>query len=163
MNEEHLVTAIGALIDEAEARLTPKPERVITIAAGQEVAWDSCCQGMLYARLDNIVPFVADMGSGPIVGFNRGCSVPYWLVTVTVGILRCVDTVDDDGAPPSDNTLTTEGVRYAFDMAALASAARSLMSNDGSPVDSIVGMVGLGPMGGCAGGEMTVTMKLAAC
>ena len=133
-----------------------EPAGRVLVAPGGEVAWDSCCDGMVWSRLVEVRP-------GPEPARTAGgeaCGPVVWEVRVGVGVLRCTPVVDDRGRAPSPDALTENAERITADMREVlraieccAGVAR-LVEPLWSP---------LGPEGGCAGGEWTFGVFLAGC
>lgn len=140
---------VGAVYD----HLTKKPGRSI-VAPGASVAWDDCCDGQLWARVVSISPVFQGTTNGV------KCPVAYDF-TLGVGVIRCVSTVNERGKPPSAKQITADGNAGLRDMRELADILQSYR-----PVDALTTRLGiwtpLGPDGGCAGGEWTMTMRTGA-
>ncbi|HLR43880.1 MAG TPA: hypothetical protein VK065_01685 [Brevibacterium sp.] len=139
----------GAVYD----HLSVKPGRTI-VAPGASVAWDDCCKGQLWVRVITAVPGYQGRASGV------ACPTHYDL-TLGVGIVRCVSTVDDRGRPPSAAQITTDGNSGLRDMREIADILQSYR-----PVDALTARLGnwtpSGPDGGCAGGEWSYQMRTGA-
>lgn len=144
---------LHSIVEESRLALSPVPDRVIYIAPGNEVAWDDCCVGQLSGRIVSINPHV---GTQPRSA--SPCGVLYWDVLLAVGILRCVDVVDDQGVAPPAPVLTADGQQMLWDAQALQQVI--LCHKD---VKAINVWVPQGPQGGCAGGEWTFLVTVGAC
>lgn len=149
-------TALTTAAFNAAEVLTPTPKRVVLVAPGALVAFDDCCDGQVWARLDNIAP---TQGSNPA---NRsgmhGCSVPHFLATMELGVTRCAHTVSDRGKAPSAAQITSDGEQSIDDMAALLGVLRCLPD-----IRAVVSWTPQGPEGGCHGGFWTYNMLLTNC
>lgn len=133
--------------------LTVKPGRTI-VAPGQSVAWDDCCEGQLWSRVVSASPLYQGTGN------SVKCPIGYDL-TLGVGIIRCVSTVDDRGRAPKAAKITDDGQRGLRDMSQIAGVLQ-----DFTAPDILTSRLGIwtpaGPDGGCAGGEWTFTARVGA-
>lgn len=144
---------LAEYVTNAVATLDPVPERVIVYQPGEEVAWDECCDGQLWGRVVSVDP-------GPIQPKANGlpCGIPWWSVTLGLGILRCVAVVNDKGTPPSAAKITEDGAQMLADLATL----QEVVACTGKTA-TVVSWTPLGPQGGCAGGEWVFTVRIMAC
>lgn len=126
------------------------------IVAGT-VAWDDCCdcgdgEGQLWVRLADWSPDPNDE-----VVYSKACAAP-GLLSVAVGALRCVPTLDDSGNAPSAAEETIAAMQVHLDAQLIQDA---VMCN---VVDVVWGgWVPLGFEGGCGGGEHLYTIPFAPC
>lgn len=123
-----------------------KPGRSV-IAPGGEVAWDNCCDGQLSVRIISAVT-AYDRGQKCVTGIK---------VTYGVAIVRCVQSLDDRGRPPTEEQITDDGFTMIDDMCALHAGIETTDLGHRTVIGS---WTPSGPMGGCAGGEWTVEMYL---
>lgn len=141
------LSAAGAPV--SDASLTP----------GELPAWDSCCDGggQLWVRVLRVTPG----GVRDDRRVTHGCPST-WIARVGVGVIRCVATVDDNGLPPTPDTLTAEAVQMHEDAHTIA---QRLLCEPiaGTASAAMEEWVPLGPDGGCAGGEWVVALLLADC
>lgn len=154
MAVDQIGPVMSEYIDAAVKALPVKPGRVIKYQPGEEVAWDSCCDGgQLHARVVTIQP-------GPTVAKANGlpCGIPHWDVTIGMGLLRCVAVVNDKGKAPSAAVITSEGEQMLNDLAVLQEVITCL-----GKTRQVVAWTPQGPQGGCAGGEWTFIVRLQAC
>lgn len=158
---------IGSLLQTAllcaREGLTHQVTRML-VAPGAEVAWDECCDGMLWTRLLQVVPAqLMQQGQGPF-GMTRvgPCGVLMWEATIGVGVLRCASMVDDAGQAPAPATLTAEALQVVQDMADVAAALQCCVAPQAEKLT--MGMwTPLGPEGGCVGGEWTAAVLVSNC
>jgi hypothetical protein len=75
-----------------------------------------------------------------------------------LGIYRCIKGVlDDDGTPPDCDVITNDAVLILADQGAMRRAV--LCCDALEPYDPVIGeWRPVGPMGGCAGGVLTVSI-----
>lgn len=89
-----------------------------------------------------------------------GCPRGRWSGTFEIGTRRCVATMDEDGNPPSCQTITNEAMWLAGDRVAQAAVLRCcpVMDKSGLTVVSATQLPN-GPAGGCAGWTTLVTLQ----
>lgn len=130
------------------------------LAPGAQVAWDNCCEdgsgssgGQLWVRAVNVYP-----------GFPRQendlkCAPRLYTAVLEVGVVRCAHTLDDQGNPPTEQEMTEDTTRIMEDMEDMLSGM-----NENFDWAHIVGQwVPVGPDGGCAGGQWSVSVRLQPC
>lgn len=134
------------LLTTAWDALDRKPGRSI-IQPGLSVAWDDCCDGQLWVRIN---------GATPVYQGNSDCSVALD-VTYAVGIIRCVHSLSDRGKAPTQGQITTDGLDMIDDMCRIYSALDGVKLGHRLTLGAWTPM---GPNGGCAGGEWAVATRL---
>lgn len=147
--------AVEAVMAELELAESPKPVRVIYLAPGEQIVWDStedCRGGQLTARLSALTPHRTG-GTRP-ANFSP-CTIDYWTATIEITLLRCAATVDNQGQAPSAATLTGDGLRGASDLGIILRALTKLEF-----IDNITQWTPQGPQGGQFGNAWFFTMKL---
>lgn len=86
------------------------------------------------------------------------CKANTWAVELVMTVYRCVAVLNEDGSPPSCSAVTDDAEKILSDGAAMRQAVTCCY-----PDADIVAVVGawepLGPNGGCAGGQMTITVQ----
>lgn len=132
----------AAILEECLAELQPNPEHVVVVPGVQPV-WDTCCDGMLYSAMISIEPKL------------RAAKCVGWTANIKVGVLRCCASLDDMGNPPSAYQISQDADLMLDDMMALM---RALAASE--CVEVLERWEPLGPDGGCAGGEWTITVHL---
>jgi hypothetical protein len=137
----------------ALAALTVKPGRVISITPGVQPAWDDCCDGQLYVRLNSVEPNVGNARQT-----IAPCGVLSWTVTLGLGIIRCAHTVNDQGKAPAPAQITSDGFDMTRDLAELQEVI--LCHED---TRSILMWTPQGVDGGCHGGEWLFTSRVSVC
>lgn len=143
-------------VHEAYKELSPRPSRKILYAPGTLVAWDDCCDGQVWGRLVSITP-LPTANPARIPGLS-GCGAPSFIATIEVGVIRCAQTVDDQGRAPSAMEISNDGKQGISDMATILSVLASF-----ADTRSIVGWTPQGPEGGCHGGYWTFTVAIPNC
>ena len=143
-----------AVLEAAWNGLTKKPGRSV-IAPGGDVAWDECCDGMLYVVQRNFLPMYKQGRS------ESSCPVML-RVTYAVGVLRCVKGLTDRGTAPTANQITADGLQTGRDSIQLYNALQCFTPPDPGLRAKLGVWSPLGPEGQCAGGEweLTVTMTV---
>ena len=137
----------------AVAALDPVPGKTF-IQPGGEVAWDQCdCDGQAWSRLVGVTPVITQIKAN---GFP--CGIQAWDLQLAVGVLRCVHTVTDRGTFPTGPQINTDGLRFGTDAANLLQAVTCAPSTR-----QVLGVVPLGPLGGCAGSEVLFQVRANAC
>jgi hypothetical protein len=139
-------------LDSALEYLTPVPSFQIVLQPGEEVAWDECCDGMLYVKVINVTPV-----QGNTKANGMPCGILAWSVQFGIGVLRCVATIDDRGNPPGAVKINADGAQFSKDMSNLLASVVCLGEA------TINEAVPLGPQGTCAGSEVRFTLRLPVC
>lgn len=138
-----VMTGLRDLMSEA---FDPLPSR-ISLVPGAAVAWDEVC-GQVWVRLVMIQPAVPQVPTS--------CFPPRMRVTLGLGVLRCVKSMDNQGNAPSAAVLNAEAEQMARDVQAVLTVA-----NCGAMKDyQLMQLNTLGPEGGMAGSEWLITTTL---
>lgn len=151
---------LHTLLEQAVARLTT-PVGLVVLSPGQSVVWDDCCNGQLWARIVNIQPWMSGtQGPKP----NVQCYQMGWTISAAIGVIRCVHTVTEDGALPTDAELYHDFNALAVDMEDLSKA----LLCDFAPLPEVerFQLQTWSPalvQAGCAGGEWSFIMQLGYC
>lgn len=132
------------------------------IYLGGEVPWDTCSEscskgenGMLWAKLVSINP----VNSG-----NDSTNCPTFSWTAEFGIVRCIATMSNDGAPPPMDMIEADADQQVADADAIFNALRCCDARSEALQDVTVNAWNpLGPNGACAGGAWTVRGVLSVC
>lgn len=144
---------LRSVLDTAAAGLDPQPELKVLVP-GREVAWDNSC-GQLWVRVESVESLYAQTRSGGSAG---NCPIGVRM-TLGVGIIRCVSTLNDNGDPPTENQITADGMQGAIDASALYKALQCF-----TPVNAessrLMGWNGQGPLGGTGGGEWLFQVRM---
>jgi len=96
----------------------------------------------------------------PLGGDHR-CAIPLLVHSIYVGVLRCVSVIADDGTPPSTSTLTEESLSAIHDSEALLKMLNC--DFNWTPYGNnkrVIGWTPMGPLGGYAGGEWQIDVRL---
>lgn len=131
------------------------------LAPGAEVAWDNCCEGdggvggQLWVRLISVHP----AAPFPRIDNEQKCGVTFLAATLGVGVVRCAHTLDDQGNPPTADQMTGDTNRLIDDMDDIMSGIQTNYDWH----NKLGTYTSVGPDGGCAGGEWTVTVRLQPC
>lgn len=130
---------------------------------------DACCdcgqgQGQASVQVTRIFPVVAGrFPQSGVAGSLDNCTAYEWAAELTMTVYRCV-SVADENAFPSCDELTADTRKILDDAKAMRLAALCCdWRNDDldEPVPMVLGeWRPLSPMGGCAGGQMSVTVLL---
>ena len=142
--EWDVTTRTGFELLEGGLAALSQPVGRVFFSPGQEIAWDTDCQGMLWVRIAEITD-PPEARKGRFIGRD---------VTYGLGGLRCVATVDNQGRPPSPTEMTRDALVLQTDRldleCFLAEHTRAW------------GMVWTpdGPEGGAAVGEWLFTLRV---
>lgn len=133
------------------------PEYCRVGLVGGEAAWDDCCDcgngsGQLWVRLIGWEPDPNFVQPGP-----TGCDQPT-LLTIGVGSLRCIPTLDEHGNPPSAAEEAFAAARLHEDAQAIRNAIMC-----GLEERFWQGWTTLGYQGGCGGGEHAFQVPFSGC
>lgn len=135
---------------------TYAPGRVV-MAPGSLASWDDCCDGQLWLRVSNLVPSGNPFPQS--LGAASPCLPPMTAITAHLGIVRCIATIDDRGRAPSALEVTNDGITALDDALVLYEWLTRLDPLEVGFAKVIVdSWQPLGPNGGCAGGEWSVTL-----
>jgi hypothetical protein len=150
------VDLLGPILDQylacGVAHLTTPVGRSF-VQVGANVAHDDCCGGQLWVRVISIAPVYA--GNTP-----ANCGPIYYNAQLAMGTIRCAATVDDNGRAPEASTITAEAHDMTQDM---HDTMQAIQCCERKPMPVIGSWTPTGPLGGCAGGEWTFTIKLDNC
>lgn len=91
------------------------------------------------------------------------CKVPSWGVELVAGVYRCVHTLDDNGVPPSCAQVTQDATELLSDAAAMRQALVCCFPEGADTVAVVGDYTPLAPQGGCAGGQMSITVQFYDC
>lgn len=122
------------------------------------VPWDVCCEcsdgvGQAWVNVSTIQPLANNTQQG------TRCA-PTFEATVKVGILRCALTQDDAGNAPDPMDLTEQALAILQDRVLIQTAIFQIWSYTIEPDDWTIGeWIGLGPQGGCVGGQVSLTIR----
>lgn len=130
-----------------------EPRRIIPVAPGVAPAWDDPCGGQIYGRLAQISPGAEKV---PGAAGSIPCRVPFLVLTLAIGVVRCAHTLDDRGRAPKVELVFEDGMEMIDDMVAVQAA---LLHPD-APTRSLVGWNPLEEEGGAHGGEWLFTVRL---
>lgn len=146
----------------------PVPSERVMLRAGEQViplastATDECCTGLGYVRIANIggVREVTDRMAA------AGCFMSERLLTLDVGVYRCLPTPGKDQIITADQW-TEVALRADADQGAME---RAICCAFDDPTDQLrIGPVAvgeyeqIGPDANCIGGRMTVNIVMEAC
>jgi hypothetical protein len=158
--QEKLGPILNRLLDclAASMEACQVPPCRLFLSTDSVVPWDVCCEcgdgvGQAWVNVSSIVAMLDDQ--------QRGMScAPIFEATVKVGILRCALTQDDAGNPPEPIDLTEQALKILRDRALINQAIFSCWSSTIESDDWTIGdWTGLGPQGGCVGGQVTLTVR----
>lgn len=93
----------------------------------------------------------------------EACNINSWGVELAAGVYRCVSSLDDVGNPPSCAQTSADATMLLSDAAALRQALVCCFPEGRDTVAVVGDYTPIGPQGGCAGGQMTVTVQFNAC
>lgn len=142
------------------------PAARVFIEPGADAVWDTCCidgvgEGQLWVATTQVYPATGQLTPDPQ---PVRCHPTAFAATMIVGLLRCAHTLDDQGHPPTVEQVTEDAEKVARDRTLLRDA---ILCDAGPALDTGGFSLGvwqpLGPMGGCVGGQWTLTVALPSC
>lgn len=151
MAQDLIKPVLEDYLDSALDALTTSVNRVVR-APGTSPAFDDCCEGQLYTRVDGITPHTNGRirpASGP------GCGVVGWIVDIGIGVVRCAATVNNNGEPPNARQVSADGDQMSQDMSDLAAMLRCH-----ERTYEVSEWTALENQGGCHGGEWRFTARV---
>ena len=132
---------------------------------GTEEVWDDCCDGMLFVRLAQVYPT-----AGPNAAFpgqdtqHRNCGINMLSATLEVGVMRCAESMDNSGNPPSAVTITAETAGVTYDASVLLEAIMCCLPGLAGVQASMINVWNPRPtLGGCVGGAWQVRVAVGHC
>lgn len=137
---------------------------LVTLAPGQTVAWDNCCDngGQLYVRVIEVYPTAGTGAAFPGVDVQQQCGVSLLAAQIAVGVIRCAHTIDDEGNPPTAAEMTSDTLNMTADMSILFDAIKCCFGPSQRHF-KINNWAPQGVRGGCVGGEWTLYVALSPC
>lgn len=151
--------AIRVVVEKVVDRLEQKgrkPGRIVPLASGTAPAWDDVCDGLLYSRIVSFTPGIDT--NIPAGAASIRCGVHFWILTVAIAIVRCVEVEDNNGVPPTAATMDAEGTIMLMDAVDIRNV---LYCTPG--IRTITLGQPLPEQGGAVGFEWTFTMRLNTC
>lgn len=141
-----------------------RPVDLVTIAPGQTVAWDNCCEngGQLYVRAVEVFPTAGPGASFPAIDSQQQCGVTLLAAQLAVGVIRCAHTIDDEGNPPTAAEMTADALGTTADMSILLDAIRCCFGPQQRHF-KLSNWTPQGVQGGCVGGEWNLFVAVSPC
>jgi hypothetical protein len=148
------------------------PVCVCCLNPGMEAPMDYCCkcevdgepaEGQAWVSVINTFPSVRF--PLPQLDLQRGCPpLSQFAATLQMGVYRCAPVPDARGNPPGCDVLSLATEKILSDAAAMRQAAVCCFHHGDEGPDMLLGeWEPLGPMGGCVGGAMRVTVAFTDC
>jgi hypothetical protein len=135
-----------------------RPVGLVTLAPGNNVVWDNCCEGggELWVRLISALPQPQA---------SQACDITDLQIRAAVGVVRCMHGVDDDGQPPTAAQMTSDTLETTKDADLLLQAIRAWPGTNRVVRKTLRVEQGLplGPQGYCGGWEWTLVFRLLLC
>jgi len=142
------------------AALTSKPGRYGVVPGA--IVWDDCSCGLLATSW--VQSWLSTVFPAEDTNPQGNCDVPWEVSEFAVQIVRCAPTSDDQGRPPSTDTLAKAALLMAVDGNQLETSVSKLlcqMLEDGKIIDFMVNRrTTQGPEGGCVGSELRFMVGL---
>lgn len=141
----------------------------VELIAGNGVAWDDCCEGLLYLRTVEIYPSGGHDGTFPQLdivqkGINTLCSIPLLAYHLAIGVVRCAASVDSQGNPPAAVDVTQNGLDQGADIDTVLQTIMCTIPHLGNIQALKLEKWTPAPTeGGCVGGEWTFYIGLDPC
>lgn len=126
------------------------------VASGA-VVFDRCCDdGQLWVGIDRIYAY----GNFPAPAGVATCMQPL-AADLTIGILRCAPTMNDQGEPPTAEVLTLSAAQVHEDGYVLMNGVMCCLAEHARARPFVIGSQRpIGPQGGCVGSELKITVAL---
>lgn len=162
-----LITGTGdAIVTSLEAGPGGPLKRKLLIAPGTVEAWDECDCGILIQTLvRTYYSQIPLSGEAAQDGTTNACTIPYVNFDVATSLGRCVHVGTEDGRPPKEAHVISNGILDLQERYLLRSMVNCVMSyakeNDRVAEYFIGEQVGVGPSGGCAGSTLRWGFALA--
>lgn len=137
---------------------------------------DACCacengQGQASVQVTDIFAFPAGKfpSRGGLTGTLTNCGEFEWAAELTMTVYRCVSAVDGDTLPSVDEMMTdarkilddAQAMRHAVLCCSWRAGAPPPGRTQADPAQIVIGpWRSVNPMGGCAGGMLSVTVAL---
>lgn len=129
--------------------------------AGQQAAWDNCCQGQAWIRVVSVFP--SQNFPSPDGGRFR-CDHSAMAAQLEIGVIRCAPTFDEQGNPPSVEAMEESFRVVHSDRARVMRAVKCCFQAESQCEEVNVGTwTPLGESGGCVGGVTNVTVSFSDC
>jgi hypothetical protein len=128
------------------------------VVGGESPAWDYCgeCQGdkcgMGYITVQSVFPSSQFPEADPLTQ----CAAPF-AAAITIGALRCYPSMSENGDLPTEDEMLEAFLATNADMGAMLEAIQCCSALEEYALGA---WSPLGPTGGCAGGEWTLTVAL---
>lgn len=129
------------------------------LVAGQQAAWDNCCQGQAWIRVESVFP--SQSFPSPDTGAFR-CGHEMMAATLELGVIRCAPSFDDDGNPPSIAAIEQSFRVVHSDRVRMLRAVTCCFDPQCQVVE-IGAWQPLGESGGCVGGTMQLSISFNNC
>lgn len=145
-----------------------RPAARVELVAGQ-VAWDECCDGLLYLRIVSVYPSGGNSSNFPQMDFTQSgiaatCAIHMLAYQMALGVIRCSASVDSQGNAPTPAQVSADGAVQHADLSTLLSTLMcTVPSLQGVQTLKIDRYTPSGPAGGCAGGEWGFYLALDPC
>lgn len=150
-----IVSGVGAaLISSLDG---PVNREVVTFGS---IVADDCDCGQLAVGINNV--FESNSFPASDAGIGTNCPGPYIAVNMTVSILRCVPSPDDNGEGPTPAQLSLaaqEALDDAFIVRETTRCILATMYDTGMIAEFVVGTQTMTePQGGCGGSDLDITI-----
>jgi hypothetical protein len=128
-----------------------------------EVAWDDCCEegGQLTVTVTRVYPSRTFPNDDD---FIAPCGAPYMAVNLSITVMRCAPTQDENGVSPSCEALDEAAKTHHADMRAVWKAVQCylyLIRQQPYDYEVLMGeQTPEGPLGGCVGSTMKMTVGI---
>lgn len=153
-----VAAALSDCLCDALKRSGAGPTCFCGVVGGESPAWDYCgeCDGSTCGMGYIVVQSVFPTSVFPEEETYAKCATQMAAV-LTVGALRCAPTMSEDGSLPGEEEMLEAFLATNADMGAMLEAIQCCDAFDDYALGS---WTPLGPTGGCAGGEWTLTVAL---
>lgn len=126
------------------------------------IAWDECDCGLLAAAVTR--QYLSDTFPTPLEDNTSPCSAAWLAGDITVQLIRCAPTMQEDGTPPSVVALAASAQQVIADAWQVMSTVPCLLETmkDAFEISDYLvhPITAQGPLGGCVGNDIVITIGL---
>jgi hypothetical protein len=164
-----VVTGIGqCVVDALEQTPAGAPTRQCLLLPTFTIPWDNCdCGGQIAQAITQV--YNAESFPQPFTGNWKRRGPHRLIVQVTLQVVRCVPSMDDQGSPPSCASSLAAAITLENDRTAVRQALACCLSDLAAALPPTLLEYNIGPsvtvgeLGGCAGIETVYLLSFRSC